>query len=301
MGKNWKKRRIDPTVDCVFKKLLGSEQHKALTLDFLNAMVGLVSSTKFSDLAIIDPHLLEQHQDGKRPIVDLLVRLDTGVLSQVEVQNKIVFTLPKRCLYDLSLLLTAGLRKGEPYKELKGAISIWILTENLFSRVQTDAPVLKFRVACLEAGLELEPDSCILVVQLKNWRGPGTLNPVAERWLLLLRDGKDMDLSHPPASLDDEVMRMALSVMKDFASDQLEFLRYTREQKIRRDNEWTDDYHQRTILSLTQAREQERAAKERERAAKEAALAAKEAALAAKEAAEAELVRLRAELAARPV
>ncbi len=292
MGKNWKRRRIDPTVDCVFKRLLGSEQHKALTLDFLNAMVGLVSTTKFSDLAILDPHLLEQHQDGKRPIVDLLVRLETGVVAQVEVQNKIVFTFPKRCIYDWSQLLSAGLRKGEPYEELKGAISIWILTENLFSRVQTEAPILKFRVACLEAGLELEPDSCILVVQLKNWKGPGTLNPAAERWLLLLRDGKHMDLSHPPESLDDEVMRMALDVMMSFASDQLEFLRYTREQKSLRVNEWTDEHQRRTIASLTQAKEAALAAKEQEREAKEAALAAKEAA-------EAEVMRLRAELADR--
>ncbi len=110
---------------------------------------------------------------------------------------------------------------------------------------------------------------------------------------MLLRDGKHMDLSHPPESLDDEVMRMALDVMMSFASDQLEFLRYTREQKSLRVNEWTDEYQQRTIASLTQAKEAALAAKKRERAAKERERAAKAAS-------EAEVVRLRAALAARP-
>ncbi len=310
MIKNWKKRQIDPTVDCVFKKLLGSKEHKVLTLDFINAMVGLAGTAKFSDLTIVDPHLHKRFQKGKRPIADLLVLVNTGAAAQVEIQNKIVFMFTKRCVYDWGMLLTSGLNEGEGYQSLRGAISIWILTENLFLSHVTEAPVLKFRVACPEEGVELEPDSYILVVQLKNWKSPGTLDSAAERWMLLFREGKNLDLSDPPKCLDDEVMRMALEVMRNFASDRNEFLRYSRELKHRRDNEWENESNQRTIQELRQAKEAALQLSAQDRAAKEAALqlsaqdrAAKEAALqlsaqdrAAREMAEARLQEMYEEL-----
>ena len=41
---------IDPTVDFAFKKLLGSPEHPAITLNFLNAILGrdpLITSVEF--------------------------------------------------------------------------------------------------------------------------------------------------------------------------------------------------------------------------------------------------------------
>jgi hypothetical protein len=64
--------------------------------------------------------------------------------------------------------------------------------------------------------------------------------------------------------------------MKNIAKDRLEFMRYEREMKRRRMNEWEDAYLNRQL-------EVERQAKEAALKAKEAALKAKEAALKAKE------------------
>ncbi len=267
MAKDWKSRRIDPTVDCVFKRLLGSEDNKALTLDFLNAFLGHEGELK--DLDFMDPHLVKHHLGDKRPVVDVMVSAGDGGMIQIEVQAYFYNGLVNRAVYDWSKMLSCSLVEGENYREMKGAISIWILTENLFPREVTEDVILKFRITCPEADLELKADSYILVVQLKNWKGHGTLNPAAERWIMLFREGEKIDLHNPPDYLNDEVMRMALDVMKNIAKDRLEFMRYEREMKRRRMNEWEDAYLNRQL--------------EVERQAKEAALKAKEAALKAKE------------------
>ncbi len=271
MARRRKLQHIDPTVDCVFKKLLGSVEHKALTLDFVNAMLGLASSTKVSDLTFIDPHLHKSFIEDKRPVVDLMVTADTGAAIQVEVQATLTNELKNRFVFDWGKLLGSGLGQGDSYQEMRDAVSIWILTENLFPLEVTDEVVLKFRIACPEAGLELKPDSYILVVQLKNWKGHGTLDPAAERWIMLFREGKNLDLNHPPKCLDDEVMRMALEVMRNFAKDRHEYLRYEQEIKRRRVNEWRDAYIQRCLAEATRAKEEATRAQEQERAAREVA------------------------------
>jgi predicted transposase/invertase (TIGR01784 family) len=271
MAEKWQTRRIDPTVDCVFKRLLGSEDNKVLTLDFLNAILGLEGEKWLKDLDFMDPHLVKHHLDDKRPVVDVMVSAVDGGMIQIEVQATFYNGLGNRVVYNWSKMLSCSLIEGENYREMKGAISIWILTENIFPREVTEEVILKFRISCPEVGLELKRDSYILVVQLKNWKGHGTLNPAAERWIMLFRDGENIDLHDPPECLNDEVMRMALDVMRNFAKDRLEFMRYEREMERRRMNEWEDAYLNRQL--------------EAERQAKEAALAAKEAALVAKEAA----------------
>ena len=56
MSEDWQASRgIDPTVDCVFKRLLGSEDNKLLTLDFLNAILGLEGEQWLKDLDFMDP------------------------------------------------------------------------------------------------------------------------------------------------------------------------------------------------------------------------------------------------------
>jgi predicted transposase/invertase (TIGR01784 family) len=293
MTDDWKGRRIDPTVDCVFKRLLGSEDNKLLTRDFLNAFLGHEGEQWLKDLDIMDPHLVKHHLDDKRPVVDVRVNVVDGGMIQIDIQATFYNGLGNRIVYNWSKMLSCSLAAGENYREMKGAISIWILTENIFPTEVTEEVILKFRISCPEADLELKADSYILVVQLKNWKGHGTLNPAAERWIKLFREGKDMDLHNPPECLDDEVMRMALDVMRNFAKDRLEFIRYEREMERRRMNEWEDAYLNRQLeaaleakeaaleakQAALEAKEQERQAKEQERQAKEQERQAKEAAL----------------------
>jgi predicted transposase/invertase (TIGR01784 family) len=247
----------------------------------------------------MDPHLVKHHLDDKRPVVDVMVSAADGGMIQIEVQATFYDGLGNRVVHNWSKLLSCSLIQGENYREMKGAISIWILTENIFPREMTEEVILKFRISCPEVGLELKTDSYILVVQLKNWKGHGTLNPAAERWIMLFREGENIDLHNPPECLNDEVMRMALDVMRNFAKDRVEFLRYEREMERRRMNEWEDDYLNRQLEAERQAKEaaleaaeaalaakeQERQAKEQERQAKEQERQAKESALEAKEAA----------------
>ncbi len=48
------KHAISPTVDCVFKSILGSEENTNLLIDFLNGV--LVPKSPISDVEILNPY-----------------------------------------------------------------------------------------------------------------------------------------------------------------------------------------------------------------------------------------------------
>ena len=47
---------INPTVDCVFKALLGAESNRALLLHFLNAVLGGALPEPITDTEILNPY-----------------------------------------------------------------------------------------------------------------------------------------------------------------------------------------------------------------------------------------------------
>ncbi|MBF0223959.1 MAG: PD-(D/E)XK nuclease family transposase, partial [Desulfobacterales bacterium] len=50
------KYHIDPTVDCVFKRLLGSEENKNLLIHFLNAVIKPPANKKITHVDILNPY-----------------------------------------------------------------------------------------------------------------------------------------------------------------------------------------------------------------------------------------------------
>ncbi len=248
-------RKIDPTVDCVFKRLLGSEQHKALTLSFLNAVLDLEGQNRLVEIHFVNTYLEKNHRDEKVPIVDILVRDQRKNIFQIEIQNQIDRYFESRAFYGWTKVNAGLLEEGQPYSELKHGISIWLLSECMFKPTQTKAALLRFRLHCPEEGLDLWPGSYLIVIQLPNLAETAKMNPEKAMWLRFFREAKDVDPNCPPSWLQHPTLQEALTVLQEFANDVDAYLGYLSLEKARRENWMRTTYLDQTVeeLSATKA------------------------------------------------
>ena len=50
------KHKINPTIDCVFKAILGSEENKNLLIHFLNAVLELTKGSLIEEIILNNPY-----------------------------------------------------------------------------------------------------------------------------------------------------------------------------------------------------------------------------------------------------
>ncbi len=224
---------IDPTVDCVVKRLLGSEQHKDLTLSFLNAVLEREGAARLVEVIFLKTHLVKNHLEEKEPIVDIMVRDQRGDFYLIEIQNQHERFLEQRAFYGWAKAIAGTLAEGKGYGELKCVISIWLLSECMFKPSVTRAAALRFRLHCPEEGLDFWPGSSIIVLQLPNFREAAKMNPEKAMWLRFFREAKHADPNQPPSWLQHPTLKEALKVLQEFANDQEAYFYYMRRDKAR--------------------------------------------------------------------
>lgn len=124
---------INPMVDFVFKLLLGSPEHAAVTIHFLRALLG--KKLKIGRVEFQNPTLGKNHQDDKWVILDILVTDDEGRKYNIEMQMSIPAGQRQRLAFYLSRLYASQLNEGETYRQLRPAIVICVLLNPLIPQV----------------------------------------------------------------------------------------------------------------------------------------------------------------------
>lgn len=254
------KHKIDPTVDCVFKAVLGKEENIPLLMHFLNAVLKLEGDARITAVTILNPYNEKEFETDKLSVVDVKAMSAQGVSYQIEIQRAVHAGLTSRILYTWSAIYHALLKEGEPYSQLAPVISIWLLKENLFPEV--NAYHLLFAPYSLEHGLCLTDHLAIHLLQLPKWRLSEKRVDETDRWMYFFTEGQEVDLDHLPDILNTKEMRQAMKVLERFSENQKNYLLY--EQRL--DAE-------RVELTWKAMLEQERQAKEYERQEKERLLA----------------------------
>ena len=89
------KHPISPTVDCIFKAILGAEENKNLLIDFLNSVLAPQSS--ISDVEILNPYNEREFYKDKLTIVDIKAKDEKGTAYQVEIQLSVFFICRREC------------------------------------------------------------------------------------------------------------------------------------------------------------------------------------------------------------
>ena len=237
---------IDPTVDCVFKAILGMEGNEDLLVHFLNCI--LLPMIPIVSVTIINPYNERTFMDDKLSIVDIKAIDEQGVKYQIEVQVATPKSLPKRILYTWSDIYQTQLKEGDNYAQLQPVISIWLLTHSFFNDTK---PHHHFQVWDRGNDLLL-PDNCsIHVFELDKWQPPDTLQ-ANDFWLYFFKEGKNWK-ELPKSLFDVPHLRLAMKTLEQFSEQETEYHLYqSRQDAIR--------------VQLTQEAEfeQERALKEQE-------------------------------------
>ena len=122
--------RLKPMNDVLFKFIFGREEHKHLTIDFLNAVLNLPENKLIRDISFINTEIPPSFQDDKLTRMDILATAQDGRVINVEVQVIDYSQMDKRTLFYWSTIFTTGIKKGEDYRELPPVVTINILGYN---------------------------------------------------------------------------------------------------------------------------------------------------------------------------
>ena len=110
-----------------FKKLLGDDKRKKLTLSFLNSILNKDEQEYFTDIVFLDKDNEPSTIDGKLSKLDIRANLNDGTQIDIEVQVCLFKLMAERSLYYWSNMYSGQLEKGAEYKKLKRAIAINLL------------------------------------------------------------------------------------------------------------------------------------------------------------------------------
>ncbi len=116
--------------DFMFTKIL--EQNPELCREMLE----LILARKLGNLACINREKpIEITADGRGVRFDIYAEEDHGTVYDVEMQNAIIDSLPKRSRYAQSMIDLNLIERGAKYQELNQTYVIFICNFNLFPRI----------------------------------------------------------------------------------------------------------------------------------------------------------------------
>ncbi len=267
------KHKINPTIDCVFKALLGSEKRKHLLIHFLNSVLECHEDPekKVVDVRILNPYNEREFEDDKLGVVDVKAREASGRSFHVEIQAALHPGLKERMLYTWSAIYHSLLGKGEGYTLLKPVISVWIVTGVLFA--DTRLCHLRFRIGDPEAGLLFNDHFAMHVLQLPRWRMRKDRISEKDRWVYFFKEGRNIDVDDPPDILkNSKEMRDAMDVLEEFSENRENYLLYQSRLEGERVRQTILTELEKAIV----ARDKAEKASEKERVAREKAEKARE-------------------------
>ncbi len=219
------KHRIDPTIDCVFKSLLGTERNRNLLVYFLNSVLQRPPKNRIVNVVLKNPNSEKRFKAEKATVVDVLARDGRGSLYQVEVQLLPHGGLAERMLYTWSNIYTASIKQGQDFEDLAPVVSIWLLKDSLF--IGRPSFHHHFQVQDRKSGLILSDHFSIHVLEMEKWHEPASPMDL-DLWLKFFVEGVKLDCDHPPAVLDTKEFRQAMQVLREFSEQEKKYDLYRR-------------------------------------------------------------------------
>ena len=203
---------ICPTVDLAFKLMLGSPDHTAITVHFLNSV--LTGVPRIRQATILNPFLGKETEDDKLSVLDIKAQDELGQYFNIEMQTSLATGLARRLVYYAGRLYVSQMREGMAYRELRPAISICVLSEAMFPKL----PPLHLDFRLRERnGQVLADELQIHLIELPKSRAAvhnlGEVSPL-ERWAFLLLHAHRIDADELRRLLPEPEFHDALGVLE---------------------------------------------------------------------------------------
>ncbi len=194
---------VDPRVDYAFKRVFSN----LMVLEqFLNDVFAREPFT-IDHVTLLNPINERDFEEAKLSVVDIKAMDSDGRTFQVEIQLSVDAWLPVRMLFTLASVLVKTLEKGDKYQKLKPVYGIWVLGQNLIKDKKDkdkDEEVHKhhhFELYDVERKVHLTQALGIHTLELQKCMEEPTILEGVDKWIYLLRHGKDIDPSNPPEEL----------------------------------------------------------------------------------------------------
>lgn len=241
---------IDPTVDFAFKRLLGSPEHRRITLHFLNAVL---APPRITEVTILNPFLEKDFEEDKLSVLDVLAIDEYGRRLNVEMQTTVPAGLGQRLAYYAASLYAEQMTEGQDYPALRPAISICLLDAVLFPRLPELH--LDFRLRDGVHGETLTEDLQIHTIELPKYKHPVNNEEISEpleKWAYFLRYAPTSTAADLTSRLVDDEFAEATGVLEMIAKTPAERALYEARVKFHRDE------NARLLYATQQGREEGR-------------------------------------------
>ncbi len=232
---------IDPTVDFAFRKLLGSPEHTAVTIHFLNSVLQIQPAIE--QIEYVNPIIGPEFEDDKWSILDILARDAAGQLFNIEMQTSLPAALRERLVYYASSLFVGQLAEGDSYRDLAPAIGICVLSRALFPNC--DQLHLDFRIRSAEEQILLTDHLQIHLIQLPKYTLPADnqlITDPIEQWAYFFRTAEQSSPAALAERLDDPIFNEAAEVLEMIAKSPRDRQLYEARLKMQRDEQARLDY-----------------------------------------------------------
>ena len=228
---------IKPTVDFAFKKIFGSPENVQALIGLLNAILDLPNP--ITHVTILNPFSYQEFAAAKLIVLDIRACDSAGRGLNIEMQVSVFGGLVERLVYYACSLYVDQLESGQNYADLKPAISICLLTKELFR--DSSQAHHRFQLVDRESGRELRRAIEVHMVELTKYNlSSATLSKASkiEQWAFFLLYADQYD----PASLRELLggveFQQAITVIEAIAAKTEDHVMYDEREKAQRDYQW---------------------------------------------------------------
>jgi predicted transposase/invertase (TIGR01784 family) len=243
---------INPLVDYAFKLLFGSEKQKALTIRFINAVLG--GQIPVTDVTFPNTVHSKLSEDGKFFILDVLAEDALGRKFNIEVQIALPAGMAERMVFYTAETYVRRLQQGQNYTDLRPSISICVLAGALIR--QPAKLHLDFRLREETLPITLTNDLQIHFLQLNHLQVTAetlyTATPI-ERWCWFFRHASELTTEQISQLLPDQEFTEAARVLEMISQTPEQLYEYNARVKAQRDEEARIIYAQQQGIEIGQA------------------------------------------------
>jgi predicted transposase/invertase (TIGR01784 family) len=261
------KHSVDPMVDCVFKAILGSNEHINLLQNFINSVCQDEFHSPISNLTIINPYNEKDFLTDKMSIVDVKAIDDAGNIFQIEIQLFVSESLKQRMLHNWAEIYSRQLKEGDSWGKLKPVISIWLVNKAVFRNF--DGFHSHFSFYDDKNNLKLTEHANIHIIELCKWNKSQVENDL-DRWTRFFREGKELSDKHLPQYMQTKEMGQAMAILKQFSEKERAYDRYRSRINYLRDQITMEEEKEQARLEKEQAEEAKLKAEDDKNKAEEA-------------------------------
>jgi predicted transposase/invertase (TIGR01784 family) len=180
---------LPPKNDVVFKLLFGDQRNGDLLADFLKAVIQLPDDD-YSEITVVDPHLIRKHPDKKLGILDLKIKTNSGKIVHVEIQLWDFPQMRERIVFYDAGLIMDQIDAGEDYGSIKRVITILITDYVLIN----ESRYYHNRFTLFDPKSAVEFSDLIEIHTLELPKLPETADNYLWHWLRFLRAQSKEDL-----------------------------------------------------------------------------------------------------------